>query len=78
MKRLNLLTILAMTFAVSTSAMAGDVADIKATMKEHFMTMNAGDAAGHIAHHKARNSSFGTDGGALTVNESLDQETADM
>ena len=78
MKKLNLLTILAMTLAVSTSAMADDVADIKSAMKEHFMTMNAGDAAGHIAHHKAGNSSFGTDGGALTVNESLDAETADM
>ena len=78
MKKLNLLIILAMILAVSTSAMADDVADIKSAMKEHFVTMNAGDAAGHIAHHKAGNSSFAPDGGALTVNESLDAETAEM
>ena len=78
MKKLSFMIILGMILTASTSAMADDVADIKSAMKEHFTTMNAGDAAGHIAHHKAGNSSFGAEGGALTVNETLDAETADM
>ena len=47
-------------------------------MEKHFVTINAGDSAGHIAHHKAGNSSFGDDGGALAVNSSLDEETAGL
>ena len=78
MKKLNFLIIFGLIYAVSAPATAGDVADIKSAMKEHFMTMNAGDATGHIAHHKAGNSSFAPDGGALTVNESLEEETAEM
>ncbi len=78
MKKLNLLIILGLIFTASTSALADDVADIKATMEKHFITINAGDSAGHIAHHKAGNSSFGGEGGELTVNDSLDEETAEM
>ncbi len=78
MKKLNLLIILGLIFTASTSALADDVADIKATMEKHFMTINAGDSAGHIAHHKAGNSSFGGEGGALAVNDSLDEETAEL
>ncbi len=78
MKKLNLLIILGLVFTASTTALADDVADIKATMEKHFVTINAGDSAGHIAHHKAGNSSFGADGGALAVNDSLDEETADL
>jgi ketosteroid isomerase-like protein len=78
MKKLNLMIILGLIFTAPTSAMADDVADIKSVMKEHFVTMNAGDSAGHIAHHKEGNSSFGADGGALAVNDSLEEEAADL
>jgi ketosteroid isomerase-like protein len=78
MKKLSFLVILGVILTASTSALADDVADIKSAMKKHFVTMNAGDSAGHIAHHKAGNSSFGAEGGALTVNKSLDEETVDM
>ena len=78
MKKLNLVIIFGLILTASTSAMADDVADIKSTMKKHFVTINAGDSGGHIAHHKAGNSSFGADGGALTVNDSLDEEAAEL
>ena len=78
MKKLHLLIILGLVFTASTSALADDVADIKAIMEKHFVTINAGDSAGHIAHHKAGNSSFGGEGGALAVNDSLEDETAEL
>ena len=78
MKKLNLVIILGLILTASTSAMADDVADIKSAMKKHFVTINAGDSAGHIAHHKAGNSSFGGDGGALAVNDSLEEEAAEL
>ena len=78
MKKLYLLIILGLVFTASTSALADDVADIKAIMEKHFVTINAGDSAGHIAHHKAGNSSFGGEGGALAVNDSLEDETAEL
>jgi ketosteroid isomerase-like protein len=78
MKKLNLVIILGLILTASTSARADDVADIKSVMKEHFVTMNAGDSAGHIAHHKAGNSSFGGDGGALAVNDSLEEEADEL
>ncbi len=78
MKKLNLMIILGLILTASASAMADDVADIKAAMEKHFVTFKAGDAAGHIAHHKAGNSSFGAEGGALTVNNSLEEETAEL
>lgn len=78
MKKLNLMIILGLILTASASAMADDVADIKSAMDKHFATFKAGDAAGHIAHHKAGNSSFGADGGALTVNDSLEAETAEL
>ena len=58
--------------------MADDVADITATMKEHFVTFNAGDAAGHIAHHMAHTSSFGPDGSALSTSDSIKEATAEL
>ena len=78
MKKLSLMIILGVTLAASTPALADDVADIKAAMKEHFVTFRAGDAAGHIAHHMASNSSFGPEGGALAVNDSPEEEIADL
>ena len=78
MKKLNLMVILGLILAASTSAMADDVADIKATMEEHFMTFKTGDAAGHVAHHVAGASSFNPDGGALTVSGSLEDATAEL
>ena len=78
MKKLNLVIILGLILSASTSAMADDVADVKSAMEKHFVTFKAGDAAGHIAHHKAGNSSFGAEGGALTVNNSLEEETAEL
>ena len=78
MKKFNLMVVLGLILAASTSAMADDVADIKATMKEHFVTFKAGDAAGHIAHHVAGASSFGPDGSALTVSGSLEEATAEL
>jgi len=78
MKKLNFIIILGLILTASTLAMADDVADIKSTMNKHFVTFNEGDAAGHIAHHKAVNSSFGADGGALTVNDSLEEELAEL
>ncbi len=78
MKKLNFMIILGLILTASTLAMADDVADIKSAMKKHFVTFNAGDATGHIAHHKAGNSSFGGEGGALTVNDSLEEETAEL
>lgn len=78
MKKLNLVIILGLILTASTSALADDVADIKSAMKEHFVTMNAGDSAGHIAHHKAGNSSFGGGGGALAVNDSLEEEASEL
>ena len=78
MKKLSLMIILGVILAASTPALADDVADIKAAMKEHFVTFRAGDAAGHIAHHMASNSSFGPEGGALAVNDSPEEEIADL
>ena len=78
MKKLNLVIILGLILTASTSAMADDVADIKAAMEKHFVTFKAGDAGGHIAHHMARNSSFGPEGGALAVNDSSEEETAEL
>ena len=78
MKKLNLVIILGLILTASTSAMADDVADIKSAMKKHFVTINAGDSTGHIAHHKAGNSSFGEEGGALTVNDSLEEEASEL
>ena len=76
MKKLNLVIILGLILTASTLARADDVADIKSAMEEHFVTINAGDSAGHIAHHKESNSSFRDDGGALVVNDSLEEEVA--
>ncbi len=78
MKRVKLMVILGLTLAASTSVMADDVADITATMEEHFVTFKAGDAAGHIAHHMAGASSFGPEGGTLTVSGSLEEATAEL
>ncbi len=78
MKKLNLVIIFGLILTASTLAMADDVANIKSAMKKHFVTFNAGDSAGHIAHHKAGNSSFSGEGGALTVNDSLEEETAEL
>ena len=69
---------LGLVLAASTSVMADDVADITATMEEHFVTFKAGDAAGHIAHHMAGASSFGPEGGTLTVSGSLEEATAEL
>ncbi len=78
MKKLNLMIILGLIFTASTVAVADDVADIKAAMEEHFVTFKAGDAAGHVAHHMAGGSSFGPDGGALAVNDSIEEATAEL
>ncbi len=78
MKKLNLMIILGMVLAASTSVMADDVAEITAAMEKHFVTFKAGDAAGHIAHHKAGHSGFGPEGGALDVIDSLEEETAEL
>ncbi len=63
---------------VATASIADDVADITATMDKHFATFKAGDAAGHVTHHMAGHSSFDPDGGALAVNDSLEEETAEL
>ena len=78
MKKINFMIILGLILTASTSAMADDVADIKSAMEKHVETFNAGDAAGHIAHHKAGKSSFRADGGALAVNDSLEEESAEL
>ena len=78
MKKLNHMIILGLILTASALAMADDVADIKSAMEKHFVTFNAGDAAGHIAHHMARNSSFGPEGGALAVNDSSEEEIAEL
>ncbi len=76
MKKLNFMIILGLILTAPTSAMADDVADIKSIMEKHFVTYAAGDAAGHIAHHMAGNSSFGPDGWALAVYDSSEEEIA--
>jgi len=58
--------------------MADDVADITATMEEHFVTFRAGDAAGHIAHHMAHTTTFGPDGSALATSDSIEEATAEL
>ncbi len=78
MKKLNLMIILGLILTASASAMADDVADIKSAMEKHFVTFKAGDAAGHIAHHMPGHSSFGPEGGVLAVNDSLEEETAEL
>ena len=78
MKKLNLMIILGLILTASMSAMADDVADIESAMEKHFVTFKAGDAAGHIAHHMAGHSSFGPEGGALAVNDSLEEEIAEL
>jgi ketosteroid isomerase-like protein len=70
--------ILGLILTASASAMADDVADIKSAMEKHFVTFKAGDAAGHIAHHMVPNSSFGPEGGALAVNDSSEEEIAEL
>ncbi len=72
------MVMLGLVLIASTSVMADDVADITATMKEHFVTFKAGDAAGHIAHHMAGATSFGPDGSALTTSDSLEEATAEL
>ena len=78
MKKLDLMIILGLILTAPMSAMADDVADIKSVMEKHFVTFAAGDAVGHIAHHMAGSSSFGLDGGALAVYDSLEEETAEL
>ncbi len=78
MKKLSQMIILGLILTASASAMADDVADIKSAMEKHFVTFKAGDAAGHIAHHMVRNSSFGPEGGALAVNDSSEEEIAEL
>ncbi len=78
MKKLNLMIILGLIFTASTVAVADDVADVKAAMEKHFVTFKAGDAAGHVAHHVAGGSCLGPDGGALAVNDSLEEATAEL
>ena len=72
------MVMLGLVLTASTSVMADDVADITATMKEHFVTFKAGDAAGHIAHHMAGATSFGPDGSALTTSDSVEEATAEL
>ncbi len=78
MKKISSMVILGLVLAASTSVMADDVADITATMEEHFVTFKAGDAAGHIAHHMAHATSFGPDGSALTTSDSVEEATAEL
>ncbi len=78
MKKISSMVILGLTLAASTSVMADDVADITATMEEHFVTFKAGDAAGHIAHHMAHTTSFGPDGSALATSDSLEEAEAEL
>ncbi len=78
MRKLNTMVILGLVLAASTSVMADDVVDITAAMDEHFVTFNAGDAAGHIAHHMAHTTSFGSDGSALTTSASVADATAEL
>ena len=78
MKKISSMVMLGLVLTASTSVMADDVADITATMKEHFVTFKAGDAAGHIAHHMAGATSFGPDGSALTTSDSLEEATAEL
>ncbi len=78
MKKICSMVLLGLVLAASTSVMADDVADITATMEEHFVTFKAGDAAGHIAHHMAGATSFGPDGSALTTSDSLEEATAEL
>ena len=78
MRKLNTMVILGLVLAASTSVMADDVVDITAAMDEHFVTFNAGDAAGHIAHHMAHTSSFGPDGSALATSDSIEETTAEL
>ena len=63
---------------IATASVADDVADIKSAMEKHFVTLKAGDAAGHVAHHMAGHSSFGPGGEALVGNDSLEEETAEL
>ncbi len=63
---------------IVTASMADDVTDITSTMDEHFSTFNTGDAAGHVAHHMAGHSAFGPEGDGLTVDDSLEKETAEL
>lgn len=78
MRKISSMVILGLVLAVSTSVMADDVADITAAMDEHFVTFNAGDAAGHIAHHMAHTTTFGPDGSALATSDSLEEATAEL
>ena len=78
MKKLNLMIIVGLILTASASAMADDVADIKSVMDKHFATLKAGDAAGHVAHHMASNSSFDGDGGVLAVYDSSEEESAEL
>ncbi len=77
-KVIAVLSSVACGLLVATASVADDVADIKSAMEKHFVTFKAGDAAGHVAHHMAGNSTFGPGGEALVVNDSLEEETAEL
>ncbi len=77
-KVIAVLSVVACGLLVAAASVADNVADIKSTMEKHFVTFKAGDAAGHVAHHMAGNSSFQPDGGALIINDSLEEETVEL
>ncbi len=75
MKKFILITmIFGCVFILTTVARAGDVEDIKKATLEHFVTINAGNVAAHIAHHLQGHTGYSPDGGLLEVNESLEEE----
>lgn len=75
MKRFFFLTMIFVCGVIlSNVAWAGDVEDIKKATLEHFATLNAGNVAAHIEHHLQGHTTFGGDGGLLSVGNSLEEE----
>ena len=75
MKRFFFLTMIFVCGVIlSNVAWAGDVEDIKKATLEHFVTLNAGNVAAHIEHHLQGHTTFGGDGGLLSVDNSLEEE----
>ena len=72
------LIVIAISLALNTTAVAGDVDDVKAATLEHFATLNAGNARAHVQHHMAGHSTYDAGGGLLEVSNSLSEETASL
>ncbi len=79
MKRLvSTLAVLAVGVVLTPVATAQDLDAIRKETLEHFVALNAGDAAAHVQHHMPQASSFGPAGGLLQEANSREEQRTDL